>query len=74
MEKRKFVFPIEVRLFCDEDGCPGEMRPDGRCLASNPPWYPHVCEKCGARENTRKVYPFIEYKEVRERTLAPGMR
>ena len=63
-EKRTEVRTIMVRLMCDKCG-EGEMKPTGVCLTSNPPQYPHKCNKCGAEVTVRgKTYPRAEYEEV----------
>lgn len=62
-EKRVPVNTYLVRLMCDKcDG--GEMKPTGECLTSNPPQYPHRCDKCGHMERVRgKTYPRLEHEE-----------
>ena len=60
MEKTCEVKVYEVRLYCDE--CGKEMVFTGRCLASNPPQYPHICIGCGLSKSERKTYPVIVYK------------
>lgn len=63
MEIKVRVETYKVYLKCDE--CKGFMIPNGICLASNPPQYPHVCDNCGNVQNIMgKRYPFIEYKEI----------
>lgn len=47
---------VEVRTFLEKwlhDGCGGEFNPTGISLMSNPPQYPHVCNKCGKEETSR---------------------
>lgn len=62
MEIRKIVRTYSVDKSCDE--CKkGFMRPTGTVLTSCPPWYPHVCNNCGYKENYRKSYPYFEYGE-----------
>lgn len=54
-----------VRLMCDKCG-EGAMTPAGIQLLSNPPQYPHRCDKCGSETTIRggKTYPQTEYEEV----------
>lgn len=64
-EKRTEVRTFMVRLMCDKCG-EGEMKPTGVQLLSNPPQYPHRCDKCGFETTIRggKAYPRIDYEEV----------
>lgn len=60
MIKYEEVRPVQVSLYCDDCDC--EMKPDGRCLASSPPQYPHVCVGCGVSVNVfGKTYPYIDF-------------
>lgn len=59
MEIKEEVKTYRVKLMCDTKDCTGEMLPDGRCLMSNPPQYPHVCNVCGNTDNVfGKKYPY----------------
>jgi len=49
---------VLVRMMCE---CGGEMKPTGVCLTSNPPQYPHVCNKCGTNVTYYVTYPEIRY-------------
>jgi len=63
-EKRTRVSTSMVRLICEKcEG--GEMKPTGICLTSNPPQYPHRCDKCGHEETVRggRTYPRIKHEE-----------
>jgi len=64
-EKRTELRTFMVRLMCDKCS-EGEMKPTGIQLSSNPPKYPHKCDKCGAETTVRggKPYPRIEHEEV----------
>jgi hypothetical protein len=37
----------------------GRMRPTGKALMSNPPIYPHQCDKCGIVVSYPVIYPTI---------------
>jgi len=52
---------VQVRRICD---CGGELLPEGRALLSNPPKYPHTCDRCGKAETFLKQYPLIHYEPV----------
>lgn len=62
MEIKTKVNTFLVHLMCDKcDG--GEMMPTGIALLSNPPQYPHKCNKCGHQVNvTGNKYPFIKHE------------
>jgi hypothetical protein len=59
----KEIKTYRVRAICTE--CyTGEMIPTGGYILTNyPPRYPHICKKCGYRENLDREYPYIQYKE-----------
>lgn len=60
-EKKTELIPYRVELICD---CGGQMLPTGVILLSDPPQYPHRCNKCGKEETCwDSKYPYIEYKE-----------
>lgn len=42
IEKINNVKTIMIHKICK---CGGEFKPDGMCLMSNPPQYPHICLK-----------------------------
>ena len=43
----------------------GEMLPTGFVLTSNPPKYPHRCNKCGTTMDVSGIkYPYISYEPV----------
>jgi hypothetical protein len=47
-----------VEMVCDKCG-EGKMIPSGgEILCSNPPLFPHICNKCGNEENYKIRYPF----------------
>lgn len=52
------------RWICNEEDCDGEMKPTGQCFPSNPPQYPHRCEKCQRQESASAVYPRIAYLPI----------
>ena len=58
-ERKTEVKAYLVKAYCD---CGGEFKPTGVTLMINPPRYPHVCEKCGAKETFNSRYPEIQYR------------
>ncbi len=58
----------EVRLYlvdCACDEChEGKMRSTGTCYTTNPPLYPHSCNKCGHVEMYDKIYPFQQVEPL----------
>ena len=66
LEEEQKVETYYVRLYCE---CGGEMKPNGMSLMSNPPQYPHNCDRCGYKENiSDKRYPLTIYKYVKKDT------
>ena len=61
IEKINDVRTIMIHKMCK---CGGEFKPDGMCLMSNPPQYPHICLKCGERETFTSKYPKLDYIEI----------
>lgn len=62
----KEVHTFIVHLMCDVKNCDGEMVPTGIKLTSNPPIYPHRCNKCNAiKDVTEFKYPKVTHKEIR---------
>jgi len=59
-ERRVEVSQVRVDLICK---CGGTLAFTGMTLTSNPPWYVHKCDKCGEREDTRRISGGIEYHE-----------
>ena len=58
------VRTFNVRLYCV---CGGEMKSNGITLTTNPPMYPHVCDKCGTYQTlTGDSYPTTTEVEVGE--------
>lgn len=51
---------VYVRRLCS---CGGEMKPGYYVLTSNPPQYPHVCDRCGRSETYLVCYPEVRYEE-----------
>jgi predicted RNA-binding Zn-ribbon protein involved in translation (DUF1610 family) len=65
----KWVKEQEVKAFMLSMSCPKcgeEMVYQGVLLPSNPPWYEHMCNKCGMQVNLRKKYPCIVHKHCKE--------
>ena len=64
MEIKIEVKTFKVILECDE--CKdGIMIYNGIVLTSNPPQFPHICNKCGEKKNIRgKKYPYIKTEEI----------
>ena len=60
-EERFEMKPYGVRYLCD---CDGEMLPTGNILISNPPKFPHECEKCGKSVSLLERYPTVRWEEV----------
>lgn len=57
------IFTYRVTLAC-EKCVDGEMEGTGYCLTSNPPKYPHICNKCGHTHNvSNESFPKIEYTD-----------
>lgn len=55
-----------VTYICDKCG-EGEMVYGGICLATNPPQYPHECNKCQNKQTFWDVhYPCKAYKVMSE--------
>ena len=65
-EKKVEVKTYIVRYYCDKDGCDGELVPDGICLTSSPPQYPHTCNKCGDGKTFHKSYPYKVHETVEQ--------
>ena len=69
MEVKSELKVFKVEQACDETvngiKCGGSMTQPknsvGMAFMSNPPQYPHLCDKCGFRKNFLKTYPAIEY-------------
>lgn len=58
------TFPVDVVKVCYEcDYCKsGWMIFDGMVLTSNPPQYPHTCEKCDHKKIFMKHYPYTDFR------------
>ena len=56
------IKPIGVKRICEHCG-EGEMVKDKTELLrlTNPPMFPHVCNKCGGKLSLPKQYPYIEW-------------
>lgn len=52
-----------VEYICDHCGM-DFMKPTGQMGMTNPPWYRHVCPKCGAYEILHHEYPRIIYEKL----------
>lgn len=61
-EKRVEVKMYQVTYTCGACGV-GKMKPTGISLMSNPPQYPHKCNKCGYENTFRSTYPKIVYEQ-----------
>lgn len=56
-EMKTRVKMYSVEYVCDE--CrKGVMQSTGITLTSNPPQYPHRCNKCGAEQTFMECYPY----------------
>ena len=56
------VKTFRIELQCDE--CDGIMSHNGIVLTSNPPLFPHECDKCGYRKNVRGIkYPYLKTEQ-----------
>lgn len=53
----------EVKVKQVDEKCPvcqnGWMRPTGIVLTSNPPQFPHKCQKCGYEQIYSVRYPYV---------------
>lgn len=58
------VRPFNVRALCSVEGCYEELVYQNFVYTTYPPQYPHRCSN-GHIENLRKVYPLIEYREIK---------
>lgn len=59
---------FELDYVCDKCGI-GKMRPDGICLTSSPPKYPHTCNNEECRETINFIdvrFPTTAYRRVGE--------
>lgn len=66
MEKKIEVKTYQIDYICDTCN-EGKMRPTGISFPTNPPQYPHVCDKCGAAQTFRnKIYPAIIHAIIHE--------
>lgn len=43
--------------------CAGRYRPTGSTLLTNPPQYPHECNRCGHKEIFKVMFPYIETRK-----------
>lgn len=53
------ITPLLVNYGCDK--CGTNMVPAGQAYLTNPPRYPHICPKCGARDTFSETYPVIRW-------------
>jgi hypothetical protein len=73
MERRYEIRQEEVAYVCD--ACrEGEMLSDGFCLTSNPPQYPHRCNRCGHMQTFDARYPFTRTSRLNAWTDDPHRR
>jgi hypothetical protein len=64
MEEQSEVKTIQVDFKCPKCDS-GYLRPNGRCLLTHPPKFPHDCNNpnCDYSESfSDKQYPYIDYK------------
>lgn len=60
MEKHFEVKTYQTRYECDN--CKeGELLPTGKMFMSNPPKFPHTCDKCGSEMIFNEKYPKLTY-------------
>ena len=61
-ELKKFI----IRYFCEPCARKGggEYLPTGVVLLSNPPQYPHKCNRCGETKVFNQKYPRYEYEQM----------
>ena len=69
--KKSGEYKVEVRVYvvhyyCDKEDCDGEMLSTGVMLTSDPPQYPHECNKCGESKTFDKVYPYTAKEPIPE--------
>jgi predicted SprT family Zn-dependent metalloprotease len=60
-EQFQEVRSYKVSYICE---CKGEVLPTREMLMSNPPQFPHKCNKCGKEYVFDKKYPYIAYELV----------
>ena len=58
-EERFEIKPYGVRYLCN---CGQEMIPTGEILMSNPPRFPHKCNKCETRADLEEKYPTVKWE------------
>ena len=58
----------KVEVVMVDEKCPqcnkGYMRPTGIVLTSNPPHYPHKCNKCGYEQTYGNTFPYTMNQTV----------
>ena len=62
--KSKEVATFRERLFCTKLKCDAEMSVLREAYMTNPIIYAYQCSECGAREESKILYPNIVHKEV----------
>jgi|APSaa5957512576_1039674.scaffolds.fasta_scaffold298337_2 hypothetical protein len=63
MEVSKEIKTYRIHYYCDKCG-EGEMLPTGKCLMTNPPQYPHKCNKCNEARGFPDKYPALAFKVI----------
>lgn len=59
--------PVRVHWLCPQDGCAGEMKPNGLVWPTAQPGYHHTCTSCGYTcATTAGRFPRVEYEETLE--------
>lgn len=62
---------VIVDYVCDECGY-GHMLPSGMMLLSNPPKFPHECNKCGATQTFNTKYPETVFRRAQAAQQTQG--
>lgn len=66
------IKPVGIKYIC-EFCHEGEMIRDKNgprtTLLSNPPFYQHVCTKCGKIMHLPKIYPYVEWIDVNDQII-----
>jgi len=62
-EIKKEVRVMRVTQTCDS--CLEDLVPEGHVYMTYPAQYPHKCPRCGMSYTFDKVYPTIEYEEIK---------
>lgn len=62
IEKKTEVKVFQIELICD---CGGSIESTDVMQPTYPPKYHHRCDKCEKEQWLKKIYPRIDYKEIK---------